>query len=168
MFAECSLVMLAVSATLFFTSLMDKAPARALITIGLLLALAGLAILAWHRAIEWMYVGISLTAAAAGLVLPVISFLAVGASSQRLGSTMGGIAAAAGLGRTLGSGAGGRLFGSMAQLGFAWLALPLVMALSWTGRSMLGYRRVVHATQSATELRMRRVFSSFFMTRSSK
>jgi len=42
---------------------------------------------------------------------------------------MGGLAAAAGFGQTLGSAAAGWLFGAVAQLSFAWLALPLVATL---------------------------------------
>ena len=129
MFAECSLVMLAVNAVLFFTSLLDRVPARAVIALGLLLGISGLAIMALHRADAWMYFGVSLTAAGTGLVLPVISFLAAGASRQRLGATMGSLAAAAGFGQTLGSVAGGWLFGALAQRSFGWLALPLVITL---------------------------------------
>jgi MFS family permease len=76
-----------------------------------------------------MFVGISLTSAGTGLVLPVISFLAAGAARRNLGTTMGWLAAAAGLGQTLGSAAGGWLFGALAQIGFGWLALPLVAML---------------------------------------
>lgn len=130
MFAECSLVMLAINALLFFSSLLDKAPARAVITLGLMLGIAGLAVLALHRSDTWMYVGVSLTSAGTGLVLPVISYLAAGASRRTLGATMGGIAAAAGFGQTLGSAAGGWLFGALAQISFAWLALPLVITLT--------------------------------------
>ena len=43
--------------------------------------------------------------------------------------TMGGLAAAAGFGQTLGSAAAGWLSGAVAQLGFAWLALPLLATL---------------------------------------
>ena len=76
-----------------------------------------------------MFVGISLTSAGTGLVLPVISFLAAGTSQRSLGATMGSLAAAAGFGQTLGSSAGGWLFGAVAQLGFGWLALPMVGTL---------------------------------------
>lgn len=129
MFAECSLVMLAVNALLFFTALLDKVPARLVIALGLVLAMGGLAIMAIHRADSWMYLGVSLASAGTGLVLPVISFLAAGASRRKLGATMGGLAAAAGLGQTLGSAAGGWLFGAIAQASFGWLALPLAITL---------------------------------------
>lgn len=129
MFAECSLVMLAINAVLFFTSLLDKVPARVVIAFGLSIGTAGLAIMALHRADGWMYLGVSLTSAGTGLVLPVIPFLAAGASRQKLGATMGGLAAAAGFGQTLGSVAGGWLFGALAQKSFGWLTLPLIITL---------------------------------------
>ena len=129
MFAECSLVMLGVNALLFFTSLLDRVPPRRVIAVGSLVAVAGLLLLSLHRSPGWMYVGISLTSAGTGLVLPVIAFLAAGAARAKLGATMGGLAAAAGLGQTLGSIAGGWLFGALAQRGFGWLALPLLAML---------------------------------------
>ena len=129
MFAECSLVMLGVNALLFFTALLEKVPARKLIGAGLLLAMVGLAVLTQHRAGAWMYFGVSLTAAGIGLILPVIAYLAAGASPHKLGLAMGGLAAAAGIGQTLGSAAGGWLFGAVGQLGFAWLAVPLAIIM---------------------------------------
>ena len=129
MFAECSLVMLAINALLFFTGLLERAAGRGVMAVGLVLAIAGLAMLAQHRSDAWMYVGVSFTAAGTGLVLPTISYLAAGSSRRRLGMTMGGLAAAAGFGQTLGSAATGWLFGAVAQLSFAWLALPLLATL---------------------------------------
>jgi hypothetical protein len=79
MFAQCSLVMLGVNALLFFTALLDKVSGRALMGAGLVLAAAGLGLLAQHRTAAAMYLGISLTAAGTGLVLPVLSYLAAGA-----------------------------------------------------------------------------------------
>jgi len=131
MFAGCSLVMLAVNALLFFTSLLDRVPPRQLIAVGSLVAVVGLLLLTLHRSIGWVYVGISLTSAGTGLVIPVIAFLAAGATSGKLGATMGGLAAAAGLGQTLGALAGGWLFGALAQRGFGWLTVPLLATLAW-------------------------------------
>ena len=129
MFAECSLVMLAINALLFFTALLDKVSPRLVVAAGSLLGMAGLAVLALHQTNTGMYIGVSLTSAGTGLVLPVISFLAAGASHRTLGATMGGLAAAGALGQTLGSAAGGWLFGAVARLSFAWLALPLLATL---------------------------------------
>ena len=129
MFAECSLVMLGINALLFFTGLLDRLPPRYFVAAGSVLGLAGLAVLALHQTNMGMYVGVSLTSAGTGLVLPVIAFLAAGASHRSLGATMGGLAAAGALGQTLGSAAGGWLFGEFAQLSFAWLALPQLATL---------------------------------------
>ena len=126
MFAECSLVMLGINAMLFFTALLERAAARKLMGVGLVLAIVGLAVLAGHRSETWVYWGISLTSAGTGLVLPVIAYLAAGTSPRRLGTTMGGLAAAAGLGQTLGSAMGGWLFGAAGQWAFGWLILPLI------------------------------------------
>lgn len=126
MFAECALGMLVVNAVLFFTALLDKVPARRVVVTGLVLAVVGLTVLALHHADAWMYAGISFTSVGTGLILPVIAYRAAGASRSSLGTTMGGLAAAAGLGQTLGAAAGGWLFGAVAEASFAWLAAPLV------------------------------------------
>ena len=110
MFAECSLVMLAVNVCLFLTSLLEKVSPRVLIGVGLVLAMAGLSVMAVQTSDAWMFLGVGMTAAGTGLVLPVIAYLAAGASPLKLGATMGGLAAAAGLGQTSGSAAGGWLF----------------------------------------------------------
>ena len=129
MLAACSLVMLGVNALLFITSLLEKMSARVLMGAGLLLAVVGLAMLAVGATDAWMYLGVSLTSAGTGLVLPVIAYLAAGASPQRLGVVMGGLTAAAGLGQTLGSAAGGWLFGVLAHRSYGLLALPLLVML---------------------------------------
>ena len=126
MFAECAFAMLAVNALLFFTALLDKVPARTVVVTGLVLAAVGLTVLALHHSNAWMYAGISFTSVGTGLILPVIAYRAAGASRSRLGTTMGGLAAAAGLGQTLGAAAGGWMFGAVEQTSFAWLAAPLV------------------------------------------
>ena len=129
MFAECSLVMLVVNALLFLTGLLEKISPRILIGAGLLLAMSGLSVMAWHSAQAWLYIGISLTSAGTGLVLPVIAYLAAGVPRQKLGMTMGALAAAAGLGQTLGLSVGGWLFGAFAQGSFGLLIIPLVLLL---------------------------------------
>ena len=127
MLAECSLVMLGVNAMLFITSLLEKISARILMAAGLLLAVIGLAVLAADRSDGLMYLGVSLTSAGTGLVLPVIAYLAAGASPRKLGVVMGGLAAASGLGQTIGSAAGGWLFGALNHWSFGWLTLPLIL-----------------------------------------
>ena len=129
MFAECSLVKLGVNALLFFTELLEKVWSRALMAAGLLLALTGLVGLVQHRSQAWLYFSVSLTAAGIGLGLPVVAYLAAGASRRKLGATMGSLAAAAGLGQALGSSVAGWSFGVMGQHTFAWLTLPLLTLL---------------------------------------
>jgi MFS family permease len=142
MFAECSLAMLMVNATLFFTGLLEKISSRTLIGIGLVLASAGLAVMAWHSAEQWLYLGISLASGGTGLVLPVIAYLAAGVSRRKLGFAMGALAAAAGLGQTVGSSLAGAIFGVLGQGTFGLMILPLVVTLvlllvrpAWWGAS---------------------------------
>lgn len=130
MFAECSLVMLGVNVLLFATELLDRVDSRRLLAAGLTIASVGLAVLALHRTGTWMYAGVALTAAGTGLVLPVIAYLAAAAPQRRLGTAMGGLAAAAGLGQSLGSSVGGWLFGAVDEATFAWLTLPLLATLA--------------------------------------
>ena len=129
MFAVCSGVMLLVNALLFFTKLYDVAPLRLVVGAGSLIGAGGLALLGWHESSAWMLVGISLTSAGTGLVLPLISFLAAGMARRSIGTTMGSLTAAAGLGQTLGASSSGWLFGALAASGFVWLALPLATTL---------------------------------------
>ncbi len=129
MFAERTLVMLGINALLFFTPLLEKVSARKLMGAGLTLAMLGLAVLTLHRADAWVYVGISLTAAGIGLILPVIAYLAASASPHKLGVAMGGLAAASGIGQTLGSSVGGWMFSAIEQRSFGWLAAPLMAML---------------------------------------
>lgn len=129
MFAVCSFVMLAVNALLFFTALLEKVSSRILMGIGLILAIAGLIVLAASGTEYAMYWGLSFTAAGTGLVLPVISYLSAGVSREKLGVTMGSLAAAVALGQAAGSSAGGWLFGVMSQRSYLLLILPLVAML---------------------------------------
>lgn len=151
MFAECSIAMLLVNAILFFTSLLERAAPRVLAGAGLILAIGGLVVLGQHETRQWIYVGIGMMAAGTGFVLPVVAFLAAGAAPRTLGITMGGLAAAAGLGQTLGSSAGGWLFGSIGQQSFSWLIGPLALVLLllvvrpswWSAAVPVSHNRVV-------------------------
>ena len=157
MFAECSLVMLAVNAVLFMTGLLEKVAPRVLIGIGLVLAMAGLAVMAVHTSDAWMFLGVGMTSAGIGLVLPVIAYLAASASPLKLGATMGGLAAAAGLGQTLGSAAGGWLFGALAQRSFAWLGAPLALMLALMLVRPAWWSMVAAASAASPATRLRRV-----------
>ena len=84
--------MLDVKAAPFLTGLLDKISARTLVSVGLMLATAGLTVLAVHPADAWLYVSIGFTPAVTGLVLPVIAYLAAGAWQHTPGATVGGLA----------------------------------------------------------------------------
>ena len=129
MFAECSLVMLGVNAVLFFTSLLERADSRRVLVAGMLLGITGLLVLALHDNETWMYWGVSFTAAGTGIVLPTVAYLAAGTARRRLGAAMGGLAAAAGFGQTLGSAVAGWLFGAVLQSSFIWFSIPLAVTL---------------------------------------
>lgn len=60
---------------------------------------------------------------------PVIAYLAADVPHQKLGATMSALAAASGLGQTLGSILSGWLFGAIAQRTFGVLMLPLGVML---------------------------------------
>ena len=132
LFTECGLVMLGVSAVLFLTGFLEKVSQRTLIGSGLALsmAMAGLGLMAVHTTDAWLFASVGMTSADTDIVLPVIASFAGSASPLKLGATMGGLAAAAGLGQTLGSAAVGWLFGALAQLSFAWVAVPLAVMLA--------------------------------------
>lgn len=130
MFAECSLVMLGVNAVLFFTSLLERADSRRVLVAGMTLGIAGLIVMAFHTNQTWMYLGVSLTAAGTGIVLPTVAYLAAGSARPRLGTAMGGLAAAAGFGQTLGSAVAGWMFGTVMQISFVWLSIPLIATLT--------------------------------------
>ena len=130
MFAQCSLVMLGVNALLFFTPLLERVSPPAIMAAGALAGSAGLAVLALNQSTPGMFIGISLTAAGTGLMLPVISYLAAGTQRRELGVTMGALAAAGGMGQALGSTAGGWLFSLAGPLSYAWLMLPLLLTLA--------------------------------------
>ena len=130
MFAECSLVMLSVNALLFFTGLLERVDSRRVLVAGMTLGIAGLIVMAFHTNQTWMYLGVSLTAAGTGIVLPTVAYLAAGSARPRLGTAMGGLAAAAGFGQTLGSAVAGWMFGTVMQISFVWLSIPLIATLT--------------------------------------
>ena len=105
--------------------------------VGALIGMSGLAVLALHQSVQWMFLGVSLMSAGTGLVLPVTSFLAASSSPSRLSATMGWLAVASGIGQTLGSAAGGWILTGPGPSGFAWYmpALLLVLLLPFTVKS---------------------------------
>ena len=105
--------------------------------VGALIGMSGLAVLALHQSVHWMFLGVSLMSAGKGILITVMSFLAASSSPSRLSATMGWLAVASGIGQTLGSAAGGWILTGPGPSGFAWYmpALLLVLLLPFTVKS---------------------------------
>jgi MFS family permease len=117
MFAECSLVMLAVQ-TLVFSSIIRLEATRKLIQPSLLLLAAGLAVLPYATSTLPMAAAVGLIAASAGIVSPLATYWISLGAADRQGAELGSQTAAASLGQAAGSMAAGLLFGFSALKGF--------------------------------------------------
>lgn len=110
LFVECSLVMLAAQG-----ALMWAAPYRARFEKALVLAIvvyaAGLLVLSGAGSMSGAIAGVGLIAASAGLVLPMVAYLATLEIGARPGAALGALTAAGGLGQAIGSASGGALYG---------------------------------------------------------
>ena len=141
LFVECSVMMLLVQGALAWA-----APLRARFPQVLVAAIAvygaGLLWLAGTGSFGAAVPAVGLTAAGAGLVLPLIGFLATLEIRARPGAALGTLTAAGGLGQALGSLSGGALYGYAGMGMFtatafavalgAWLASPSC-APRWLG-----------------------------------
>jgi MFS family permease len=110
LFVECSLVMLAAQG-----ALMWAAPYRARFEQALVLVIvvyaAGLLVLSGAGSMSGAIAGVGLIAASAGLVLPMVAYLATLEIGARPGAALGALTAAGGLGQAIGSASGGALYG---------------------------------------------------------
>jgi MFS family permease len=110
LFVECSLVMLAAQGVLMWA-----APYRARFEQALVLAIvvyaAGLLVLSGAGSMSGAIAGVGLIAASAGLVLPMVAYLATLEIGARPGAALGALTAAGGLGQAIGSASGGALYG---------------------------------------------------------
>jgi len=110
LFVECSLVMLAAQGVLMWA-----APYRARFEQALVLAIvvyaAGLLVLSGAGSMSGATAGVGLIAASAGLVLPMVAYLATLEIGARPGAALGALTAAGGLGQAIGSASGGALYG---------------------------------------------------------
>jgi MFS family permease len=134
LFAECSAVMLAVQAALFFSPALARVPGRAVIAVGFALMAIGAAGLALARTESSAYVAIAVLAASAGWLLPAIGYLASGAGGAT-GTLLGALTGLGVLGQAVGSLVGGWLY-DRAGGGALWL-LAAVLAAGVT----LAFRR---------------------------
>lgn len=110
LFAECSLVMLAAQG-----ALMWAAPHRArfeqVMVVAMAVYAAGVLLLAGAGSMGGATAAVGLIAASAGLVLPLVAYLATLEIGVRPGAALGALTAAGGLGQAIGSASGGALYG---------------------------------------------------------
>lgn len=133
LFAECSLAMLVAQILLIWGARFRARFEQALV-IAIAIYGAGLLLLSGASTIIGATVAVGLIAAASGLVLPMVVYLAMLQIGTRPGAALGALTAAGGLGQALGAVGGGVLYGyagvSVFMLtGFAialgaWLASP--------------------------------------------
>lgn len=88
----------------------------------------GLALLPTVRDSAALVIMGGLIAAGAGLVLPLLGYLASLRTHQQLGVTLGTQTAAASLGQAIGSAAAGWLFGVLHESSFCWYAALMAIA----------------------------------------
>ena len=111
MFTECSLVMLIVQAVVF-SPLVKPEATRWFLTPGLTILAAGLAAVPFATSNITMAVAVALVAASAGILSPIATYwISLGAGEMQ-GFALGRQTAAASLGQSVGSAAGGLLFGA--------------------------------------------------------
>jgi MFS family permease len=126
MFAECSAVMIAVQAVLFFTPVLARVPGRAVIAVGFTVMAIGAAGLAVARTESGMYAAIGLIAVSSGWLLPAIGYFA-SASAGATGTLLGVLTGIGILGQAVGSVAGGWLYDRVAS-GALWLVAGALAA----------------------------------------
>lgn len=145
MFTECSLVMFVMQA-IVFSPWFNPAATRWLIAPALAALAAGLFLVPWASDFTWMLVVIGAVAASAGILSPILTYWISSRAGSAQGWELGKQTAAASLGVTLGSAAGGLLFNvasvqgasfvltaGLAVLGFL-LSLGLPRSLALPGR----------------------------------
>src|SRR5262249_36936706 len=111
MFTECSLVMLIAQAVVL-SPLVKPEGTRCLLTPGLAILALGLALVPLAATSFAMAIPVALVAASAGILSPIATYwISLGAGSTQ-GTDLGQQTAAASLGQSVGSAAGGLLFGA--------------------------------------------------------
>ena len=133
MFTECSLVMFVMQA-IIFSPWFKPDKTRWLITPALFVLAVGLFLIPWASNFKLMLVVIGAVAASAGILSPILTYWISAKAGSAQGWELGKQTAAASLGVTLGSVAGGLLFnvalpGASFILTAALVALGLVLSL---------------------------------------
>ena len=131
MFGECSLVMFVVQA-IVFSPWVEPDMTRRIIMPALAVLAAALFLVPWASDFTSMLAGVGAVAASAGILSPVLTYWISKKAGNAQGWELGKQTAAASLGITIGSAAGGVLFNSAALPG-----APFVLAAALVGMGML-------------------------------
>ncbi len=127
LFAECSLVMIAVQAILFFTPMLARLPGWVFVANGFAAMAGGSAWFALADTRVAAYASVALVAAGSGGLLPAFGFIATVEEERSAGALFGALTAAASLGQATGSALGGWLFERVAEGSF-WVIASVLAA----------------------------------------
>lgn len=131
MFTECSLVMFAAQAVIFFSPWIKPPMTRWFIAPALAVLAAGLFIVPWIADFSMMLVAIGAVAASAGVLSPILTYWISAKAGSAQGWELGKQTAAASLGVTLGSAAGGFIFNVAALPGASFVMAAGLAALGF-------------------------------------
>ncbi|TGR08211.1 MFS transporter [Mesorhizobium sp. M4B.F.Ca.ET.190.01.1.1] len=129
MFATCSVVMFAVQG-LVFSPLVKPAAARLLVAPAFLVMAIGLALIPTIAGFGEMLFAVSIVAASAGVISPLLAYWVSRISARNQGAELGIQSAAVSLGLSVGSAASGLLFGFHRLEGAAFLIAAAAMGLA--------------------------------------
>lgn len=130
-FATCSVVMFAVQG-LVFSPLVKPAATKVLVAPAFLVMAIGLAVIPSITAFGEMLFAVSVVAASAGVISPLLAFWVSRITARSQGVELGIQAAAVSLGLSVGSAGAGLLFGFNGLQGAGFLAAAVAMALAAT------------------------------------
>lgn len=128
LFAECSLMMLAIQGVLFFAPLLTRERSKVLLASGFVAMAAGFALLASASSFAWLMVAVAFIAGGSGLLLPAVVFVASLRGKHRMGVALGMLVAAGSLGQAVGSTAGAWLFADLSATTFWGTGLLMMIA----------------------------------------
>ena len=130
-FATCSVVMFAVQG-LVFSPLVKPAATKVLVAPAFLVMAIGLAVIPSITAFSEMLFAVSVVAASAGVISPLLAFWVSRITARSQGVELGIQAASVSFGLSVGSAGAGLLFGFNGLQGAGFLAAAVVMALAAT------------------------------------
>jgi DHA1 family multidrug resistance protein-like MFS transporter len=125
LFAECSLMMIAVQAWLFFAPPFERVRGSRLLLLGFAAMTLGFVLFAVAQSFGRLSLAVGLIAAGSGLLLPALGFIASTGIRPKAGMLFGALTASGTLGQAVGSAAGAWLYGAMHAAAF-WIVAALV------------------------------------------